>query len=63
MLAACGSVLALSGCQSGASEATRISRLLLSNRLEEPRRVVLYLTRAVKPSSTTSSGLLQPLMV
>ncbi|WP_435365137.1 hypothetical protein [Haloarchaeobius sp. DYHT-AS-18] len=48
VLAACGGALALSGCLSGASEAseaTQISRLLLSNRLEEPRRVVLKLTR------------------
>jgi hypothetical protein len=45
VLAACGSTLALSGCLSGASGATRISRLLLSNRLDEPRRVVLELTR------------------
>ncbi|WP_435365138.1 hypothetical protein [Haloarchaeobius sp. DYHT-AS-18] len=45
VLAACGGALALSGCLSGASEATRISRLLLSNWLEEPRRVVLELTR------------------
>ena len=45
VLAACGSTLTLSGCLSGASEAMRISRLLLSNWEEEPRRIVLNLTR------------------
>jgi len=45
MLAACSSTLALAGCLSGESEAMRISRLLLSNWLEEPRRVVPEPTR------------------
>jgi hypothetical protein len=45
MLAAFGGALTLSGCLSEGSEAMRISRLLLSNWLEEPRRVVLELTR------------------
>ena len=45
MLAACSSTLALAGCLSGESQATRISRVFISNWLEESRRVVLELTR------------------